>query len=115
MKKIRKLVLFFILVVLGFSISYASITTFATLLSVSGVDIIYANPGENCMNEVTISWHSSKASSKLIYTTADDKNYEKAKTIEVTGIYDETSFIYYDVCKFYKCRVDLKDLKANTE
>ena len=63
MKKIRKLVLFFILVVLGFSISYASITTFATLLSVSGVDIIYANPGENCMNEVT---ESTKQMTKSI-------------------------------------------------
>ncbi len=114
MKKVKKIVLFFILVVLGFSASYASITTLAAVLSVSGVDVIYANPGENCMNEVTISWHSSKANSKLIYTTADDKNYENAKTIEVTGVYDETSFIYYDICKFYKCKVELKDLKANT-
>ena len=112
MKKIRKVLLFLILSLLSFTFLYSSVN--AAALAVNGVDVIYANPGEDCMTEVTISWHSSSASSKLTYTLASDKNYENATVIEATGVYDETSFIYYDVCKFYKCKVELKGLQADT-
>ena len=114
MSKLKKGLLFLMLVLLGFTFVYGSITTVATTLAVNGVDIIYTNPGEDCMSEVIISWHSSDANSKLIYTKATDKNYENATTIEVTGVYDDTSFIYYDVCRFYKCKVELKGLDADT-
>ena len=114
MKKFKRTILFMVLALLGFTLIYESVTVTATNYNVSGVDIIYANPGENCATEVTISWHSSEANSKLIYTKADDVNYENATEIMVEGVYDETSFIYYDVCKFYKCVVELKDLSPDT-
>ena len=114
MKKFKKSLLLFVFALLGFTFIYSSIRATAAALSVAGVDIIYANPGEDCMTQVTISWHSSETKSKLIYTKAEDKNYEHATEIEVEGVYDETSFIYYDVCKFYKCVVELKNLEAGT-
>ena len=113
MKRIKRVLLFLVLALLGFTFLYSS--TRAATITVKGVDIIYANPGENCMSEVTISWHSSTEDSKLVYTVASDPNYEQAIEVPVTGVYDETSFIYYDVCKFYKCRVDLKGLQSGTD
>ena len=114
MKKFKKVLLLVVLSLLGFVIIYSSIQVTAATFTVSGVDVIYANPGENAATEVTISWHSSQSSSKLIYTKADDSNYENATEVTVEGVYDETSFIYYDVCKFYKCVVELKDLTPDT-
>ena len=113
MKRIKRVLLFLVLALLGFTFLYSS--TRAVTITVKGVDIIYANPGENCMSEVTISWHSSTEASKLVYTVASDPNYEQAIEVPVTGVYDETSFIYYDVCKFYKCKVELKGLQAGTD
>ena len=113
MKRIKRVLLFLVLALLGFTFLYSS--TRAATITIKGVDIIYANPGENCMNEVTISWHSSTEASKLVYTLASDTNYEEAIEVNVTGVYDETSFIYYDVCKFYKCKVELKELQAGTD
>ena len=84
-------------------------------ITVKGVDLVYTNPGEDCSTQVTISWHASDKFSTLTYTTKNDASYEHATTIQVTGVYDDTSFVHYDVAKFYKCSVALTDLEPDTE
>ena len=113
MRNVRRVLLFLIVSILGFTLANTSAN--AAVLAVSGVDIIYTNPGEDCMTEMTISWHSSQENSTLTYTLASDKNFENATVINTKGVFDNTSFVLYDVCSFYKCRVDLKNLTPDTE
>ncbi|MBP5551635.1 MAG: metallophosphoesterase [Bacilli bacterium] len=100
--------LFASLVVFGFGVKAANI-------DIKGVDIIYSNPGEDCSTQITISWHAKSRYSTLIYTLKSDPTYAFATSMLVTGIYDESSFFHYDVAKFYKCTVPLKDLDPDTE
>ena len=100
--------LFASLVVFGFAVKAANI-------DIKGVDIIYSNPGEDCSTQITISWHAKSKYSTLIYTLKSDTYYAYATRVSVTGVYDETSFFHYDVAKFYKCSVPLKNLDPDTE
>ena len=100
--------LFASLVVFGFAVKAANI-------DIKGVDIIYSNPGEDCSTQITISWHAKSRFSTLIYTLKSDPNYAFATRVQATGVYDETSFFHYDVAKFYKCSVPLKNLDPDTE
>ena len=100
--------LFASLVVFGFAVRAANI-------DIKGVDIIYSNPGEDCSTQITISWHAKSRYSTLIYTLKSDPTYAFATSMLVTGVYDETSFFHYDVAKFYKCSVPLKNLDPDTE
>lgn len=92
-----------------------TISVKATNITINGVDLVYTNPGEDCSTQVTISWHAQSQISTLIYTVKSDSTYKNATSILVTGVYDDTSFVFYDVAKFYKCSVALKDLEPDTE
>ena len=87
----------------------------ATDISINGVDLVYTNPGEDCSTQITISWHAKAKYSTLVYTLKSDSSYEYATSMRVGGNYDDTSFVHYDVAKFYKCSVALKDLEPDTE
>ena len=110
-KWVKRIALTLLITVVTFIFTFAiGVKVRAATITVHGVDLIYTNPGEDCSTQITISWHASKYISELTYTEATDTSYKNAQTLTVTGTFDKTSFIYYDVAEFYKCSVTLNDL-----
>ena len=96
-------------------VGLSSLSVSAALVSGRDVDIIYSNPGEDCSTQVTVSWHCKYPTSRLSYTVKSDINYQNAVNVDVTGEFDDTSFVNYDVASFYKCVARLTDLSPDTE
>jgi len=61
----------------------------------SKVYMIVTNPGEDCRTEMRIGWHSDEGNKNcyVMYTTADDTNFENA--IRVEGTYDDEAYKWF--------------------
>lgn len=89
--------------------------------------MIISNPGENANNEINISWHThfNYTKSKLLLTTIDDINFEKAISIPGEYVYCDIFDNVYSITKdredFYEksqvlhYHVCLNNLQFNTE
>ncbi len=79
--------------------------------SMTGIELIMTNPGENTSEEMNISWQSPNNKSTLYYTMASDANFANAIIIEMDGV---VGINYNSSDKYYKYAANLTDLIPNT-
>lgn len=95
MKKSTRFLAILLTLVMCLSIApIGALTGFAATYS-SKVYMIVTNPGEDCNTQMRIGWHSDEGNKNcyVMYTTADDKDFEKA--IRVEGTYDDEAYKWF--------------------
>ena len=78
-----------------------------SVFNYTGFDFITAGPSYNSSTGMVISWHSEVAENILEYTEPDGDAF--TKTINVTG--KKTECDWADKASYYRCRVELTNLK----
>ncbi len=95
MKMTKRVLSVFLVLVLCLACVPAGLTGSAAVSYSKAVYTIFTNPGEDCNTQMRIGWHSDADNTEcyVMYTTADDTEFENA--IRVEGTYDDQAYKWF--------------------